>query len=186
MGRLLTHVELVYRPGERALAIELFELLGCRPVDRGGEYFTSFIEPADGDYVTNVLYASEVTPAQWALEQALHDQAELAAPMLAYADHLRAQPQRSFHFGLRMPEREALEATIERVSTAGREDPRLAGRVAVAGVFRPGDAGALTDTMMQAFVWTDVVASGLLALGQHIELQWSAPHRDPESRPPRQ
>jgi hypothetical protein len=26
--------------------------------------------------------------------------------------------------------------------------------------------------MAQAFVWTDVMASGLLTIGQHIELQW--------------
>jgi hypothetical protein len=175
MGRLLTHVELVYRPGERALAIELFELLGCRPVDRGGEYFTAFIEPSDRDYVSNVLYASEVTPSQWALERAFGAESALATPTLAYLDHLRRQPQRSFHFGLRVPERAALEATIERVAHAGETDPRFAGRVAVAGVFRPGEPGALTDTMIQAFVWTDVVASGLLALGQHIELQFHIP-----------
>jgi hypothetical protein len=183
MGRLLTHVELVYRPGERALAIELFELLGCRPVDRGGEYFTSLIEPADGDYVTNVLYASEVTPSQWALEQALQAEGTLSEPMSAYAEHLRRQPQRSFHFGIRVPERAALETAIERLGTAGEQDPKFAGRVAVAGVFRPGDAGALTDTMIQAFVWTDVVASGLLTLGQHIELQWHVPEPDADSRP---
>ena len=36
----------------------------------------------------------------------------------------------------------------------------------------PGDPGAYTDRMAQAFVWTDVMASGLLTIGQHIELQW--------------
>ena len=179
LRRVLTHVELVYRPGERALAIELFEVLGCRPVDRGGEYFTSFVEPSDRDYGTNVLYASEVTPSQWALEQALQAGTELAQPMRDYVEHLRRQPQRSFHFGLRIPERAALEATIERIGIAGEQDPELAGRVAIAGVFRPGEPGAVTDTMIQAFVWTDVVASGLLTLGQHIELQWHVPHREP-------
>jgi len=29
--------------------------------------------------------------------------------------------------------------------------------------------------MTQAFVRTDVIASGLLAFGQHIELQWQVP-----------
>lgn len=42
----------------------------------------------------------------------------------------------------------------------------------VAAVFGPGDPGAVVDTMVQAFVWTDVIASGLLTIGQHIELQW--------------
>jgi hypothetical protein len=175
--RHLTHVELVYRPGERRLAGELFGVLGCRVVDRGGVYFTAFVEPADADYVTNVLYASEVTPEQWHLEEELRAQSRLREPLLAYADHLRHQPQRSFHFGLRIPEEGALEATLDRIRAAGEHDSELAGRVAVAGVFRPGDPGAITDTMIQAFVWTDVVASGLLALGQHIELQWHVPSR---------
>ncbi len=51
----------------------------------------------------------------------------------------------------------------------------LAGRVSVSGVFRPGDPGSYTDTMAQAFVRTDVIASGLLTFGQHIELQWQVP-----------
>ena len=42
----------------------------------------------------------------------------------------------------------------------------------VSGVFAPGDPGSLTDTMIQAFVHTDVVAAGLLAFGQHFELQY--------------
>jgi hypothetical protein len=42
-------------------------------------------------------------------------------------------------------------------------------------VFRPGDPGSYTDMMTQAFVRTDVIASGLLAFGQHIELQWQVP-----------
>ena len=35
--------------------------------------------------------------------------------------------------------------------------------------------GSYTDVMVQAFVKTDVVAAGLLALGQHVELQWQLP-----------
>ena len=72
--RHLTHVELLYRPGEREQAIAVLDLLGCEPFDRGGHWFTAFVDPAaEGprNYADNVLYASEVTPAQWALEQAL-------------------------------------------------------------------------------------------------------------------
>jgi hypothetical protein len=28
---------------------------------------------------------------------------------------------------------------------------------------------------VQAFVWTDVVAAGLLSMGQHVEVQWHLP-----------
>ena len=153
-GRALNHVELVYRPGERALAGRVFELLGCRPHDRGGTYLTSFVEPSEGDFVNNTVYCSEVTPEQWRLECALTDalaaEGPVAAAAMAYLDRLRREPQRSTHFGIRVPDREAYDDVLEAVR----------------------DAGANTDTMIQAFVHTDVVAAGLLLLGQHFELQY--------------
>ena len=36
---------------------------------------------------------------------------------------------------------------------------------------RPGDKAALTQNLIQAFIYTDIVASGLFCLGQVIELQ---------------
>ncbi len=177
--RQLNHVELLYRPGERELAVRVFELLGCRAVDRGGTFFTSFVEPAESDYANNAFYASEVTPEQWALEDALAgaigSEGELGSAARAYLDRLRGEPQRSFHFGMRYPSLEALEATVDAIGAVDETDPALAGRISVSGVFRPGDPGAYTDTMVQAFVRTDVVAAGLLAFGQHVELQYQLP-----------
>jgi hypothetical protein len=175
-GRALNHVELVYRPGERALAGRVFELLGCRPHDRGGTYLTSFVEPSEGDFVNNTVYCSEVTPEQWRLECALTDalaaESPVAAAAMAYLDRLRREPQRSTHFGIRVPDREAYDGVLEAVRDAGAHDPELAGRIQLSAVFAPGDPGSLTDTMIQAFVHTDVVAAGLLVLGQHFELQY--------------
>ena len=37
------------------------------------------------------------------------------------------------------------------------------------------DPGSYTDLVMQAFIKTDIAASGLLAFGQHIELQAQRP-----------
>ena len=93
----------------------------------------------------------------------------------AYLGRLGKEPQRSFHFGIRYPSLDALDATLARIDAVGDTDPELAGRVSVSGVFRPGDPGAYTDTMVQAFVRTDVVAAGLLAFGQHVELQYQLP-----------
>ena len=165
----LNHIELVYRPTERELAKRVFELLGCRPVDRDGTWFTSFVAANGADWANNVLYASEVTPEQWAFEQAVPTATPEAA---AYFGRLRREPQRSCHFGIRLADEATLDATCERVRRAGTDGGELAGRIRLAGVFRPGDPGAVAETMVQAFVWTDVVASGLLTLGQHIELQW--------------
>jgi hypothetical protein len=179
VSRRLNHVELVYRPGERALAARVFELLGCRPVDRGGTFLTSFVEPAEGDYANNVFYASEVTPEQWefecALAASLGSDGDVGAAAHAYLERLRREPQRSFHFGIRFPGLEQLDATVDRIRAVEDSDPPLAGRVSVSGVYAPGDPGSYTDSMVQAFVRTDVVAAGLLVLGQHIELQWQLP-----------
>ena len=168
--RRLTHVETLHRPGERQLAIKLFALLGLEPVDSGRHWFTAFVDPtAERDWSTNTIYASEVGPEQWALEQ--HLQATGGEALEAYAAMLRERPQYSAHFGFRVSTGDELESLIERIRAAGESDPDLAGRVEVRGVFRPDDPGAIATNMTQVFVWTDVVAAGLLLLGQHIEIQ---------------
>lgn len=174
LDRRLTHVELLYRPGERALAQKVLRLLGCDPVDRGGEFFTTFIDPEGvRDYATNVLYASEVSAAQWELEK---EMAVAGGPArAAYLAALREQPARSTHFGFRVPSDTALNELVDRVRSAGTDDPELAGRIAVDGVYRPGVQGSIAQNMVQAFIWTDVLAAGLLTLGQHIEVQWYLP-----------
>lgn len=177
-SRRVTHAELLYRPGERALAKRVLELLGCRVLDRGGHFFSAFVDPAVTDYLSNILYASEVTPRQWAFEQQLDLAASdgpLAEARASWAGHMREHPQYSYHFGLSVPTESALDETLRRIEAAGREDDELAGRIGVAGVFRPGDPDAATDAMVQAFIHTDVVACGLVSLGQHIELQWHVP-----------
>jgi hypothetical protein len=174
----VNHVEMVHRPGERELAKQVFRLLGCNTIDRGGEFVSAMVDGGDVAAPNNVLYVSEVTPEQWELEQALQaalaEDGKLHVAADAYIARLRREPQRSFHFGIRCEDRAAWDARLDaiRAAGAGAGDPGLTGRVAVSGVFFPGDPGAYTDRMAQAFVWTDVMASGLLTIGQHIELQW--------------
>lgn len=168
--RSITHVECIYRPGERALARRLFELLGCRVVDHEGTFFTAFVDPAGADFATNVFYASEVMPEQWEFEREVARTADAA--LTRFSDFRRELPQRSFHFGFRVADEATQTALVDRVRRAAVEDAALRGRVSLDGVFRPGDPGAIAPHMTQAFVWTDVVASGLLGLGQFIEVQW--------------
>ena len=170
--RRLTHVELLHRPGERDLAKRFFELLGCETIDRDGHWFTSFVDPAaPKDWSTNVLYASEVGEEQWALEQVL-----AAEPAVQrHREERRRRPQYGAHFGFRVGAPEALDEVVARVAEAGRTGADFAGRVAVDGVYRPGEDGAIAPNMVQAFIWTDVVAAGLLSFGQHIEIQWHLP-----------
>lgn len=172
----LNHVELVYRPGERALALEVLEVLGCTTADSGGIWARGLVDPgrvalaADSN---NVLYVSEVPPEQWALEEGLREamgSGTLGSARHAFDERLRREPQRSAHFGIRLPDRVTFDARLEAVRDAA-EQPELAGRLGVAGVFFPGDPGAVSPGLAQAFVWTDVVAAGLLVFGQHVELQ---------------
>jgi hypothetical protein len=178
-GHRLNHVEMVYRPGERALAGRVYELLGMRVLDRGGTWMTALVDPDVADFSNNACYASEVTTEQWELEQALAGaiaggDAGVGHSARAYLDRLHTEPQRSFHFGIRFHSRDDFDATLDRVRAA-EHDSELAGRVALSRVFHPDEPGAAAPNMIQAFVRTDVVAAGLLAFGQHVELQWHLP-----------
>ena len=172
----INHVEMVYRPGERQLALRVLSVLGCATMDSGGTWARGLVDPARtglaGDS-NNVVYVSEVTPEQWALEQEL-DAAlsigELSGPWATYAGRLRDEPQRSSHFGIRCPDRGAFDVRLDAVRRAGAEG-ELKGRIELAGVYFPGDPGAVSPGLAQAFVWTDVIAAGILAFGQHIEVQ---------------
>lgn len=159
----LNHIELVHRPGEQELAAGLFGLFGC-------ETWTS----ASGWLVVeDNIWISEVTPEQWAYEQEL-------APTLtstgvtpardAFLRSLQREPQRHHHFGFGYRTENRFEAAVGRVREASASGP-LAGRVELASVFRPGDPGSVGGHIMQAFVRTDIVADGLLVLGQAFELQ---------------
>jgi hypothetical protein len=46
----------------------------------------------------------------------------------------------------------------------------MQGRFRISAV-RPGDASAMSDDLIQAFVYADIIASGPFRLGQVIELQ---------------
>jgi hypothetical protein len=172
-GRLLNHLEMVYRPGERHLVNKLFTALGCMVNDTGHTHMGIAVGATDKFGLNNALYASEVTPEQWALEQqlqkALEGKSELAAAYSGYEEKFRRSPQLTSHFGIRYPSFDGLERTLAHLEN--ELDPELKGRVQIKGIFRPGDPGSLSDFIMQAFIKTDIAASGLITFGQHIELQ---------------
>ena len=164
--RRLTHVELLHAPGERALAARIFELLGCTVSDSGRHWFTAFIDADLRDYANNILYASEASAEQLAIEATMPESVD------AWIEMVRAAPQKSPHFGLRVGTSEEHRAIVERVRAAGTTDPELHGRIEVLGVLPHDAPDAIATNMDQAFIWTDVIASGPLRLGQVIEVQW--------------
>ena len=166
VDRRLTHVELLHAPGERALATRVFELLDCRVSDSGGHWFTAFIDTNLRDYANNSFYASEAPAEQLAIEAAMGDLVE------GWVEMVRAAPQKSPHFGLRVGTIEEHRAIIENIRDASTNDDDLRGRIEVLGVFPHDAPDAIATNMDQAFIWTNVFASGPLRLGQVIELQW--------------
>jgi hypothetical protein len=174
-ARRLNHVETVYRPGEREIAVAALELLGCRVTELQGFLF-AVIDPATGNGIDNAIYSSQVTEEQWnfehALTQAINTDEKLSDAATKYREQMSTHPQYVFHIGIAFDTREAWEEAVTRVSVASSDHPDLAGRITVAGAFRPGDPGSMSD-QCQAFIHTDVFSSGLLTLGQQIELQYT-------------
>jgi hypothetical protein len=172
-GMLLNHVEMLYRSGERELAAEFFRTLGCSVETKLHDvYGFAFVNGTDRDVINNVIYFSEVRSEQVALEQALESavasDAALAGSLEAYREKRRTRPHGIPHFGIRYPSFAELEAVIARLESL---EGGLRGRVEGPVVLRPGDEQSMTKDLIQAFVATDVVFSGLATIGQAIELQ---------------
>ena len=176
-GRLLNHVETLYRPGERALAIELAEAIGCTIIDTGfkGDGVDSFLgahpDPEDRNPANNAFFMSEMRPEHLALEESLrrHCNADpdLAARLESYRGAARTKPFGVPHFGIRFRAARDVEAAGERLAVLQQKlGDRLHFRI-----FRPGQVDAAGGELIQAFVYQDVIVSGSFLLGQLIELQ---------------
>ena len=143
-GHRLNHVEMVYRPGERALAGRVFELLGMRVLDRGGTWMTALVDPDVADFSNNACYASEVTPEQWALGADARTRDRRTTTTTTVGDRRARLPRPPAHRAatlvpLRHPvplDRDDFDATLDRVRAAD-DDPELAGRVALSACSTP-------------------------------------------------
>jgi hypothetical protein len=174
VDRRLNHVEFVHTPGDRELVIALFDLLGFQTEILGGEIILGIVDPATFKKVNNdnVLAGREVRPEQWAFDQALAEalrQKPLADAFAGYKGLLSQKPYWGMHFGINFSTLAKWEAAVARVKEMDRHAPTLKGRVQLTAVFRPDDPEPVS-TVHQAFLWTDIIASGSLALGQRIEL----------------
>jgi hypothetical protein len=174
-ARRLNHVEFVHRPGERNLVLALFDLLGFETlVVMDGEVLIGVIDPPTFELMDNDNYLAgrEVRPEQWAFDLALAEALRtqpLAAPFAGFQEFLAQKPHWGMHFGFHLSSPEKWEASVARLEDVEKHAPMLSGRVQLLKVFRRGDPGA-PSFAHQAFLWTDVIASGSLALGQRIEL----------------
>ena len=175
-GAMLNHIEAVYRPGERQLAIDLFEALGCATADTGvinetgSSYVSVHPDPGDCNY-DNVIYLGEMAGEQLRLEDMLRQRSEgdgeLRATLDAFRSSAHERPFGHAHIAVRYPNFESLQRVLDRIEE--RLTPALKQRVRI-NVFRPGDHDEVGPNSIQAFITTDVVGCGLLAAGQILEL----------------
>lgn len=182
--RTINHVELVYPAGGKEAARAALELLGLT-VSEGGPWLAAVVDPDTANFVDDIIFASEVTPAQQRFEEAFANaveaDAQLASTLERYLEVRGQHPQFPFHFGLSVPTHEEWDQRVREIEKASREHPLLAGRIEVAGRFEPGDPGAITY-LSQAFIRTSALASETLRLGMQIELQWAP--LDEQGNPP--
>jgi hypothetical protein len=175
-GAVLSHVEAVYRPGDRQLAIDLFEVLGCKTYDSdtkslsGSTYISVHPDPGVRG-MDDVLYLSEMTAEQSRMEQLLRQQIESNDELrAAHGEYRTLASERPFglsHVAVRYPTYESLEKVLDGLED--RLSPEMKRR-SVLKVFRPGDAAEIQWESVQAFLYTDIAVSGVSAFGQVFEL----------------
>lgn len=177
-GRRLNHVEFAHRPDEGAMAIDLFEALGCScSVIDTPPYGKYIVVSLDGSpHGENDMFASEAEPEQLALEDALGqavaaDGSELSSASADFRGLQRDKAFRATHIGMRIPSVAALDTVIERLGALAAGS--LSGRLELGYTMeRSPEESRATDTpIKQIWIWTDVISTGLLTFGQQIELQ---------------
>lgn len=176
-ARRLNHVEFVHRPGEGDLAIALFDALGCPStiVDTPpyGKYVV--VQLDDSPHGENDMFVSQAEPEQLALEEALGTQfgaeGALAAAQGQFRTLQRERPFRATHVGIRIPTVHALDETIERLEQLRAR--KLCGRLELGTPMSRSaeEAQSMSAPLKQIWIWTDVISTGLLAIGQQFELQ---------------
>jgi hypothetical protein len=180
-GVMLNHLEMLYRPGERDLAMSFCRMMGWdvtetgRASEVGSTYIVVRLEPRDPDYVNNVFYLSEIRDEQLRLERALdplrRQDASLEVALDDYLEKARSRPHGIPHCGIRYRSFSAVQAIVDTLGSeiASASSP-FRGRVSVDAI-GPDDPRSMSRELLQAFVHTDVVCSGLFLLGQLFELQ---------------
>lgn len=176
-GGFLNHMEGIYRPRDKALAVELSEALGLavseiRFTENSRPLLAIHPNAEDTDPTNNVFFLYEMPKVQSdvleLMERRMEDDAEFREVMTNYRTAARETPAIMPHFGLRYSSQEKLEGVVETLESA--LSPALKDRVSVWEVppYRP--IAGLPD-IRQVFVCTDVFMVGSAGLDQVIELQ---------------
>jgi hypothetical protein len=182
-GRRLNHVEFAHRPGEGDLVTLLFDALGCSSYVVDTPPFGKYVVvQLDGSpHGENDIFASQAEPEQLALEDALRAEigagsSGLGAATARFRALQRERPFRATHVGLRLPSVQALDEAIDRLRELSAE--KLRGRLDLGEPLSrsAAEAESMSAPLKQIWIWTDVISTGLLTVGQQFELQayWDA------------
>jgi hypothetical protein len=205
--RSMGHMALHYKnPEEGPLAARLLKLLGFIETQDlllpNGTHFYRFVtddkHQPRGD---GIIYLSVVPDAQRNLVSAVHDALKVGSadehPAVAeMRAKINEDPEYSFHYGTLMESLEDLEDKFQKLEEANKNDPELKGRLMITyNRALPGDPevdarldaspiyGNVTRRAfgrngVQAFVETDILASGALGDSMVLEFDYVFPGAD--------
>jgi len=181
-GTFLNHMEGIYRPEDRDLAVELVEALGLVAEEIR---FTANSRPllavhpnaGDKDPTNNVFFLYEMPDTQRKaidlMRKRITEDQELRDAMEAYREQGRKMPPIMPHFGLRYGSADELQSVTNRLSS--KLSPALKERVSLFEVPAYEPIDGLPD-IRQVFVVTDVLSVGAAGFDQAIELQVDRSH----------
>ena len=195
--RSLGHVALAVGPGDGPAAARLLSLLGLQVTDngpskQGDPWYTALVDPDTFAGLENLFFVVPVSEEQLRLEASIGEALVDAEELDGFFASKRDKPESASHIALAYNDLDALEAAVEAVLDAADEPP-LAGRVSVrifrardgyadveermaaSDLWADADDVAFVERTVQVFVQTDVVSTGLLLLGQTIELDYVFP-----------
>jgi len=176
-GNFLNHMEGIYRPEDRALAVELMGALGLSAADI---QFTKNSRPIlavhpnanDRDPTNNVFFLYEMPEGQRKVVDLMAAKIaadpELRAAVDEYRQAAQQMPAIMPHFGLRYGSAAELGEVMDRLQN--KLSPALKERVGLFEMPAYEAIDGLPD-IRQVFVRTDVFSVGAVGFEQAIELQ---------------
>ena len=176
-GGFLNHMEGIYRPEDRDLAIELANALGLavselRFTAASRPLIAVHLNPGDPDPTNNVLFLYDMPDVQRKVVDLMQDRIandpELREAMDAYRTAAREMPPILPHFGIRYGSSAALQAAMDNLENG--LSPELKDRISVFEVPAYEPIDGLPD-IRQVFVRTDVFSVGSAGFEQAMELQ---------------
>ena len=206
-ARSMGHMALHYKTKEDGpLAARLLSMLGYVETQdlllpNGSHFYRFVVDPRHSPRGDGIVYVSVVPDAQRDLTKAIHEALGVGtdhehAAVVAMREKLEEDPEYSFHYGTLMESLEDLENIFLALEDANKNDPQLKGRLKlVYNRALPGNAdvdarldaspsyGGVTryaygKTGVQAFVETDILASGVLGETLMLEFDYVFPGYD--------